>query len=207
MAYNHDEPPPSTLAAHILRNVGPSTQRDSVTGDHFGKLLDEFLRDPVVLVGDEQLDDNNNFVRYMIDAALEYRKTSEPFTPNRNIEQTAGCLQCIRYTVDKHPEVLLYNGIDCLVQSPKPPLSLTLTAKILSLAAKEGINPVWDGLVEVTSRCLSSQLTRPTTWPVGIAFGRLLGATLEGWQSFTHPRALLLTNCRPNTYTGNDICV
>jgi serine/threonine-protein kinase ATR len=192
MAFNYEEPPPSTLAAHILRNgAGPPTQREPVTGDNFDKLLAEFLRDPVVLVGEEQLDDNNNFVRYMVDAALEYRKTSEPFTPSRNIEQTAGCLQCIRYTVDKHPEVLQFNGTDCFVQSPQPPLALTLTAKILFLAAKEGINLVWDGLVEVLSRCVSAQLTRPTTWPVGVAFGRLLDATLEGW-------------CKPHSCNSTD---
>jgi serine/threonine-protein kinase ATR len=181
MAFNDDEPPPSTLAAHILRNgAAPPTQRDSVISANFTKLLEDFLREPVIEVGDSHLVDNHRFVCWLMDAAVEFRKASEPFTPNRNIEQAASCLRCIRHTLARHPEILQFNGSDCLKTSPEPPLSLKLTAKLLSIATREGLNAVWDGIVKVLSTCLSSQLSRPATWSAGVAYARFLSSALDG---------------------------
>src|ERR1700749_1403418 len=135
MALNQDEPPPSTLAAHILRNgVSSSTQRDAGVNDHFTKLLLDFLNDPVVGTGEDNLEDNHRFVVWLTDATVESCKTSEPFTPSRSSEQAAGCLKCICFTIDKHPEVLQYNGSSCSKNSIEPPLSLKVTARLLSVA-------------------------------------------------------------------------
>jgi serine/threonine-protein kinase ATR len=181
MALNQEEPPPSTLAAHILRNGSiSSTQRDPGIRDHFNKLLQNFLDNPGVETGDEKFEENHRFVCWLADATVECRKADEPFTPNANIESAAGCLNCIWYTIDRHPEVLQYNGADCNTQSPNPPLMLRLLAKLLSVAAKEGPNAVWDGLVKVLSQCLSAQLARPGTWAKGVVLAKFLDSTLDG---------------------------
>jgi serine/threonine-protein kinase ATR len=134
--------PPSTLAAQILRSKG-STQTDN----NFDQLLKDFLSDPVVDSG--KLQENARFVTSLAEAVSEYRLKNEPFTPNQGKEQAANCLQAIQITIERHPEILLYNGEDGSKTGSQPPLILWMVTKLLSIAAKESLTGLWSQLIDV----------------------------------------------------------
>src|ERR1700753_1126169 len=134
--------PPSTLAAQILRSKA-STQADN----NFDQLLKDFLSDPVVDTG--KLQENARFVTSLAEAVSEYRLKNEPFAPNQGKEQAANCLQAIQVTIERNPDILLFNGEDCTKTGSQPPLLLWIVTKLLSIAAKESLSGLWNQLIEV----------------------------------------------------------
>ena len=134
--------PPSTLAAQILRSKA-STQADN----NFDQLLKDFLSDPVVDSG--KLQENARFVTSLAEAVSEYRLKNEPFTPNQGKEQAVNCFKAIQITIERQPEILLFNGDDCSKSGSQPPLLLWMVTKILSIAAKESLTGLWNQLIDI----------------------------------------------------------
>src|ERR1700744_4692330 len=139
--------PPSTLAAQILRNrTDAATQRDGPHNENFDRLLEDFLADPVVETGDAKVEENAKFVTFLLEAASDYRAKNEPFAPGRLNQKAVDCLRAVQLTVERHPEVVLFNGTDCSDHGSKPPLLLWIIAQLLSIGAKESFNVLWTEL-------------------------------------------------------------
>jgi hypothetical protein len=139
--------PPSTLAAQILRNrTDAASQKDGAHNENFDRLLEDFLADPVVETGDDKIEENAKFVTFLLDAASDYRAKNEPFAPGRLNQKAVDCLRAVQLTIERHPEVVLFNGTDCSDRGSKPPLLLWIVAQLLSIGAKESFNLLWTEL-------------------------------------------------------------
>jgi hypothetical protein len=168
--------PPSTLAAQILRDKAVTgTQRS----DNFEKLLTDFLNDPVVDANPGKLHENARFVTFLAEAVSEYRLRNEPFTPNQGREQASHCLRAIQITVERHPDLLLYNDEDCSTSGSQPPLLLWMLAKLLSLAAKENANGLWNQIVELLTAILHCFRKRNGSVDAAVSLSILLQSTVE----------------------------
>lgn len=172
--------PPSTLAAQILRNKpNNSTQNGAPRIDTFDQLLKDFLSDPVVEVAPEKLEENARFITSLTEAVLEYRQKLEPFTPHQGSQQARNCLEAIQITINKHPEILTYNGQDCSPSSAQPPLLLWLVPKLLFIISKESFTGIWPKLTSVLLVCYRSCFEKVSVLDTAVSYERILKGMLE----------------------------
>jgi len=159
--------PPSTLAAQILRNrTDAASQRDGSHNENFDRLLEDFLADPVVETGDGKIEENAKFVTFLLEAASDYRAKNEPFAPGRLNQKAVDCLRAVQLTVERHPEVVLFNGTDCSDRGSKPPLLLWIITQLLSIGAKESFNVLWTelgGTLRSIAQSIASKLATAGT--------------------------------------------
>jgi serine/threonine-protein kinase ATR len=177
---NSTQPPPSTLAAQILRNkTGGSAQRNQSRNDNFDKLLQEFLADPVIETGSEKISENARFITFLADAAVEYRQQNEPFTPNQGKQQALDCLRAIQITIDRHFDVLFFNAPNESNKDAQPPLLLSITTSLLSLGLKESNFEVLKAIVRVLTQIFKSLRRKPEFLDTHIAFQKLIDTTVS----------------------------
>jgi hypothetical protein len=99
--------------------------------------LNDFLDEPDLDTRDEKLPENARFIFALGEGAAENHVSEELFAPSLNKAKPSDCLRAIQITVERHPDVLLFNGENCTKNHSEPPLLLWLMTKLLTAAAKE----------------------------------------------------------------------
>lgn len=130
-------PPPSTIAAQIVHNRSNVARQEPENKALFGKLLQEYLRDPII--EDSNVDTNAQLIQVVAEAGLDVMLTNDPFAPDTLPQQAKDSLLVIRLTVTRKPEVLLYNGDEV---NERPPLILWLLTKILKLLGRKHLDAI-----------------------------------------------------------------
>jgi serine/threonine-protein kinase ATR len=179
------EPPPSTIAAQILRTGTAATSQHIRTGPQrevFDTLLAEFLADPYVDTSEDKLDDNARFVTFLAEAAAEARARQlreQPFALGAMEKQAGDCLRAVKMTLEQQPDLLVWNGSDVRKEGANPPFVCWVIAKVLAVGAREKLGEVWDNGIDVLVTCEKALQERPAMWQTGCLISKLLRCTAD----------------------------
>lgn len=175
--HNDFAPPPSTIAAQIVQNRSIVSRQEPENKALFGKLLQEYLKDPVI--EDSNVETNAQLIGVVAEAGLDILLSEDPFAPPNLLEQAADSLLVIKLTINRKPEVLLHHGENANSEE-RPPLCLWLFAKVLNLLGRRNILPIGHDLSGLLVS-ISDTLCRNTrTWRQGIAFQKMVKDIVEG---------------------------
>ncbi|KAF2398342.1 hypothetical protein EJ06DRAFT_480304 [Trichodelitschia bisporula] len=175
--YVGDGLPPSTVAAQIVHHRADVARREPENQALFGKLLQEYLKDPAI--EETNVDTNSQLIQVVAEAGLEVL-VKDPFSPDALVRQAIDSLHVIRLAVERNPEVLLFDGKDISNQTLKPPLFLWLLPRMLKLLGSYRLESLQDDLCEVLSVCSYSPCKSTDTWRYGPLIVRVLEGLIEG---------------------------
>ena len=147
---NH-APPPSTIAAQIVHNRANVARQEPENKALFGKLLQEYLRDPII--EDSNTETNAQLIQVVAEAGLDILLSDDPFAPDNLLEQAKDSLLVIKLTIARKPEVLLYGGQS---EDERPPLMLWLLAKILRLMGRRALSAIQQDLSSLSMDLMSN---------------------------------------------------
>src|SRR5579871_1965376 len=75
-----DLPPPSTITAQIVHHRSNATREEPEYQELFGKLLQEYLKDPIV--EETSLETNAQLISVVAEAGLDALRKGDPFAPD-----------------------------------------------------------------------------------------------------------------------------
>jgi serine/threonine-protein kinase ATR len=171
---NH-QPPPSTIAAQIVHNRANVARQEPENKALFGKLLHEYLRDPIA--EDSSVETNAQLIQVVAEAGLDVMLSDDPFAPSNLLEQAKESLLVMRLTVVRRPEVLQYSPED---DDAQPPLLLWILAKILRLLGRKSLRAMQDDLCTLLSTMLGVLLGKNRSLHQAKAFEDMLCQLVEG---------------------------
>jgi serine/threonine-protein kinase ATR len=168
-------PPPSTIAAQIVHNRSNVARQEPENKALFGKLLQEYLRDPII--EDSNVDTNASLVQVVAEAGLDVMLTDDPFAPDNLLQQAKDSLLVIKLTISRKPEVLLYHGDEA---NERPPLMLWLLTKILKLLGRKHLDAIQGDLSTLLSTMITILGRHNKTLRQMHAFRNMLVKLVEG---------------------------
>jgi serine/threonine-protein kinase ATR len=168
-------PPPSTIAAQIVHNRSNVSRQEPENKALFGKLLQEYLRDPIA--EDSGVETNAQLIQVVAEAGLDVMLSDDPFAPENLIEQAKDSLLVMRLTITRRPEVLQYQSED---QNERPPLLLWILAKILRLLGRRNLQAIQVDLCKLLSTIFVVLFSKTRTLHQAKAFESLLIQLVEG---------------------------
>jgi serine/threonine-protein kinase ATR len=175
--------PPSTIAAQIVHNRSNVARQEPENKALFGKLLQEYLRDPII--EDSNVETNAQLIQVVAEAGLDILLSDDPFAPNTLLEQARDSLLVIKLTVARKPDVLLFqeeSGQD------RPPLILWILAKILHLMGRRNLALIQADLSALLLSIVKVLSSKNRTFCRGLAFKDMLEELIQG-------RHILAENC------------
>jgi serine/threonine-protein kinase ATR len=170
-----DVAPPSTIAAQIVHNRANVTREEPENQELFGRLLQEYLNDPIA--EDASLETNAQLIHVVAEAGLDAVQKADPFAPNAAARRASDSLQVLELTIRRSPQILFYNGSDTSIDGASPPLILWLLPKILGLAGRDG---TYSQVVSFLNTCVHLSLTGNQFWRRGQALLELIRIMIQG---------------------------
>jgi hypothetical protein len=137
-------PPPSTIAAQIVHNRSHVARQEPENKALFGKLLQEYLKDPVV--EEVNVETSAQLIGVVAEAGLDVLLKDDPFAPDTLLQQASDSLLVIQLTIRRTPGVLFVGSGSDSAEEQKPPLILWLLTKILSLLGRSHMDTIQDSL-------------------------------------------------------------
>jgi serine/threonine-protein kinase ATR len=168
-------PPPSTIAAQIVYNRATVTKQEPANKALFGKLLQEYLRDPIL--EESNVDTHAQLIQVVTEAGLDVLLSDDPFAPDNLLEQARDSLLVIKLTVSRKPGVLLFHGENV---RDRPPLVLWILAKLLNLMGRRNLTSIQMDIQSLLNSMLVVLLSNNKTLCLGIAFRDMLEELIEG---------------------------
>jgi serine/threonine-protein kinase ATR len=169
-------PPPSTIAAQIVHNRSNVARQGPESEALFGKLLLEYLRDPVI--EEANVETNAQLISVVAEAGLDVLGKDNPFAPDHLLQQANDSLSVIEYTIRRTPEVLLFTGIGS--PSDELPLFLWLLPKILNLLGHRQMDRTQAKLADVLTACTQSLVRSSRFWRYAIIVQDIFRGLVEG---------------------------
>jgi serine/threonine-protein kinase ATR len=168
-------PPPSTIAAQIVHNRSTVARQEPENKALFGKLLQEYLRDPII--EDSNVDTNAQLIQVVAEAGLDVLLSDDPFAPDNLLEHAKDSLLVLRLTITRKPDVLLYQED---ADSKRPPLLLWILAKVLNLMGRRNLGLIQLDLEALLSTILTVLSSKNHTMGHAIALRNMLNKLVEG---------------------------
>lgn len=181
--YINDNPPPSTIAAQIVRNASRTNVRqDLATKVSFGVLVKEFLQHPNTDdSGDPQL---VALICVIAEAGLEALFKDDPFAQDQHKQQEQGIdsIAALTKILEQKPHLLLsVNESDGQANgSPPPPLFVWLFPKLLGLLTHATLQPLHEPAQGLLSLCLNVLARTSVFWRHAAALRRFYKAGIQG---------------------------
>lgn len=172
--FNGNLPPPSTIAAQLVRNHAESARgnRPADTTATFRQLLQEILNKTSAAETDPEV--NLKLVKVVAEAGLDVLFHENPFAQwDVLLPQASDSLAVIGATIRQQPEILFLSDSQSSKAYHRPHLLLWLLPKIISLSCHAKIDQLQDPLKSLLC-CMVTNLSR----------------TLDMWQ---HAHALIET--------------
>ena len=191
---NGDLPPPSTIAAQIVHNRANATREEPRNQELFGKLLQEYLKDPIV--DEASLETNAQLISVAAEAGLGAFQISDPFAPDAAARRAVDSLKVIQLTVQRSPSILFFNGSDTALNGSKPPLILWLLPKVLRLAGRRGTQAIQAHITDFLFTCINALLNSTQLWRRGKEVIHLIRTMVQGKPLSTIISRQPLTICR-----------
>jgi len=173
-----DLSPPSTIAAQIVNNRANATREEPEHQELFGKLLQEYLKDPIV--EETSLETNAQLVSVVAEAGLDAVRKGDPFAPDAATRRAVDSLQVIQLTVQRSPRILFFNGTTTALDGSKPPLILWLLPKVLGLAGPRGTQTIQAQITSFLSTCVNALLKSTQLWCQGNGVVHLIRTMVQG---------------------------
>lgn len=173
-----DLPPPSTIAAQIVHNRANATREEPEYQELFGKLLQEYLKDPIV--EEASLETNAQLISVVAEAGLDALRKGDPFAPDAATRRAVDSLQVIQLTVQRSPRILFFNGSTTALDGPKPPLILWIIPKVLSLAGPRRTQTIQVHITSFLSTCINALLKSTQLWWQGKGVIHLIRTMVQG---------------------------
>jgi serine/threonine-protein kinase ATR len=179
LASGDNLPPPSTIAAQIVRNQSHVARQEPENKALFGELLQEYLKNPAI--EEANVETNAQLIRVVVEAGLDVMLKDDPFAPDTLLQQANDSLLVIQLTINRTPEVLLFCSNDESTEEAKPPLLLWLLPKILSLLGRSHMSVIQDDLCGLLT--LSLQILRKSSqlWRSACTITSIFQEIVEGW--------------------------
>ena len=168
-------PPPSTIAAQIVHNRSYVARQEPENKALFGKLLQEYIRDPII--EDSSVETNAQLIQVVAEAGLDVLLSDDPFAPDALLEQARDSLLVLKLTISRKPEVLLYQGED---EDGKPPFVLWILAKVLRLIGRQALDAIQPDLAFMISDMIAALSTKIRMLGKMHAFRDMLVQIIEG---------------------------
>jgi serine/threonine-protein kinase ATR len=164
-------PPPSTIAAQIVHNRSHVARQEPENKALFGRLLQEYLKDPVI--EEANAETNAQLIGVVAEAGLDILLKDDPFAPDALLQQANDSLLVIQLSIKRTPEVLLFSSGNDSVNEERPPLLLWLLPRILSLLGRNHMKPVQASLSRLLTESIraireSSSLWRSSSIILGV---------------------------------------
>ena len=173
-----DLPPPSTIAAQIVHNRSNATREEPEHQELFGKLLQEYLKDPIV--EETSLETNAQLISVVAEAGLDALRKGDPFSPDAATRRAVDSLQVIQLTVQRSPRILFFNGSTTALDGSKPPLILWLLPKVLGLAEPRRTHTIQAQITSFLSTCIDALLKSTQLWCQGKGVIHLIRTMIQG---------------------------
>ena len=173
-----DLPPPSTIAAQIVHNRANATREEPEHQELFGKLLQEYLKDPIV--EETSLETNAQLISVVAEAGLDAVRNGDPFAPDAANRRAVDSLQVIQLTIQRSPRILFFNGTNTALDGSKPPLILWLLPKVLGLAGLRGTQTIQTQITSFMFTCMNALLKSTQLWYRGKGVVHLLRTIVQG---------------------------
>jgi serine/threonine-protein kinase ATR len=173
-----DLPPSSTIAAQIVHNRAKATREEPEYQELFGKLLQEYLKDPIV--EEASLETNAQLISVVAEAGLDAVRKDDPFAPDAATRRAVDSLQVIQLTVQRSPRILFFNGSTTALDGSKPPLILWLLPKVLGLAGPRRTQTIQDQITSFLSTCINALLKSTQLWCKGKEVVHLVRTMVQG---------------------------
>jgi serine/threonine-protein kinase ATR len=183
-----DEPPPSTRAAQIVKNLtttsGEPQQRDR---ESFQQLLAEILgngdgTDVEIGINDTDIDGNYKLVDVVTRVGLDVLLRDDPFSEmDPLIHQATNSIAVIKLTIQKTPQILFYssNAIPNDNGRPRHSLIWWLLPKLMALMGLSKAADLQKQLVDLFHFVLHSAQGRSEMWRGRLEVYEYLKACIE----------------------------
>ena len=158
-------PPPSTLAAQLVRNHVESARGLSLPDTaSFRQLLQEILNKASAPETDVEI--NHKLIKVVIEAGLDVLFHDTPFAQwNFLLPQALDSLAVIQSTLERQPEILFLGGSQPSLGPQRPHLLLWLFPKLLEISRHPKSNDLQHALASLLSSLISSLSKSLELWP------------------------------------------
>jgi serine/threonine-protein kinase ATR len=181
-------PPPSTIAAQIVHNRSHVARQEPENKALFGKLLQEYLKDPVI--EEANVETNAQLIGVVAEAGLDVLLKDDPFAPDTLLQQASDSLLVIQLTIKRTPEVLFFCSSNDPVGGEKPPLILWLLPKILSLLGRSHMDHVQKSLCGFVAETIGVVRKSSQLWRSSCIISKVLRDIIEGMELHVHSTAV-----------------
>lgn len=171
-------PPPSTIAAQIVHNRTDVARQEPENKALFGKLLQEYLKDPVI--EEANVETNAQLIGVVAEAGLDVLLKEDPFAPDTLLQRAVDSLLVIQLTIKRTPEVLLFSSTTDSTDGDQPPILLSLLPKILSLLGRSHMTAIQESLSRFLTLCVQSLCNSSRIWRCAATFLNILRGVVEG---------------------------
>jgi len=173
-----DLAPPSTIAAQIVHNRANATREEPEHQELFGKLLQEYLKDPTF--EEASLETSAQLISVVAEAGLDALRKDDPFAPDAATRRAIDSLEVIQLTVQRSPRILFFNGSTTALDGSKPPLILWLLPKVLGLAGHRRRQTIHAQITTFLFTCINTLLKSTQLWCQGKGVIHLIRTMVEG---------------------------
>ncbi|KAH8732219.1 hypothetical protein GQ44DRAFT_602205 [Phaeosphaeriaceae sp. PMI808] len=175
---NANVPPPSTIAAQIVRNASNLYARhDAAAKVSFGELIKEFLQHPSTDEPDPQL---VALICVIAEAGFEGLFVDDPFAQIQQRQQGVDSISALHLIIQKKPHLLLEPKDGEYEGPPQPPFILWLFPKLLGLMAHATLHPLHQDVHQLFDLCLEILSRTPSFWRNATSIAALYKSTVEG---------------------------
>lgn len=145
-------PPPSTIAAQIVKNHdGPNQDQETEQSAPFGQLLKEILKDPSSIEDDPNV--NAKLLSAVARRGLDVLQYDDPFNGDTRISEAVDSLLVIKVIVQRYPSLLLHSDTD-ENEAQRPCVFLWLIPKIVSLIGRSKYRSLQEDIQHLLSTFL-----------------------------------------------------
>ena len=171
-------PPPSTIAAQIVKNQAPEQlNQDPQNKELFGKLLQDYLQDPSS--EDVNLSLSSQLIAVVCKAGLDVLFEDNPFSSHTAEPQAIDSLSVIQLTVQKTPRLLFYEE-QGEIDVQNPPLLVWLFPKLLALLGLAQFKRVQESVQRLLTVCLRITTKLADAYRNALAIIGLYQACIDG---------------------------
>lgn len=185
-------PPPSTIAAQIVQHRSDgSARREPENRALFGKLLQEYLKDPAAEESDAQI--NARLIHVIAEAGLDVFLKENPFAHDLLVPQAKDSIAVIELVIQRYPKILVY--VDAAGNGVTPaPLVLWLLPKLFSLLGRPSLTALQESLRRLLSLCVQALSGTGDLWPKAVSILQLYQSCVDG--EHVSPASTTLYSCR-----------
>jgi serine/threonine-protein kinase ATR len=181
---NDNLPPPSTIAAQIVHNRSHVARQEPENKALFGKLLQEYLKDPVV--EEANIETNAQLIGVVAEAGIDVLLKEDPFAPDTLLQQANDSLLVIQLTIKRTPGVLLFCNNNDSAGKEKPPLILWLLPKVLSLLGRNHMDYIQESLCGFLAETVGAIRKTSHLWRSSCIISKVLRDIVEGKSLHAH---------------------